>query len=99
MNNIVEYFAAKLLALAEMVGVSLFAHTRSLGGMPIIGTLNAKRTNLYKLYHYRYAIFYRLNRSSGTVEILQMYQGVRRKSVLLGTQASSCGPFEEMAVY
>ena len=49
LNNIVEYFAAKLLALAEMVGVSLFAHTRCLGGMPIIGTLKAKRTNLYKL--------------------------------------------------
>ena len=37
LNNIVKYFATKYPALAEMVGASLFAHTRRLAGMPIIG--------------------------------------------------------------
>ncbi len=87
-NQIVEYFAAESPELAEMVGASLLAHVRCLAGMPIIGTPMAKRANVYKLYHSPYAIFYRLNRSAGTVEILHMYQGVRRKSVLLAPQAS-----------
>ena len=37
LNDTVKYFAAKYPALAEMVGASLFAHTRRLAGMPIIG--------------------------------------------------------------
>ena len=49
LNNIVKYFATKYPALAEMVGASLFAHIGCLAGIPIIGTLMAKRTNLYKL--------------------------------------------------
>lgn len=88
LNRIVEYFAAESPELARLVGESLMAHIRCLAAMPIIGTPMAKRANVYKLYHSPYAVFYRVNRSAANVEILHLYQGVRRKSVLATPQAS-----------
>lgn len=88
LNRIVEYFAAESPELARMVGESLMGHVRCLAAMPIIGTPMTKRTNVYKLYHSPYAVFYRVNRSAGTVEILHVFHGVRRNSVLSGAQAS-----------
>jgi len=88
LNRIVEYFAAESPELARLVADSLVAHIRCLSAMPIIGTPMAKRTNVYKLYHSPYAVFYRVNRSGGTVEVLHLFHGVRRKSVLAAPQAS-----------
>ena len=88
LNRIVEYFAAESPDSARLVGESLMAHIRCLAAMPIIGTPMAKRTNVYKLYHSPYAVFYRVNRSGGTVEVLHLFHGVRRKRVLPSPQAS-----------
>ncbi len=88
LNRIVEYFAAESPDLARLVADSLLAHIRCLSAMPIIGTPTAKRSNVYKLYHSPYAVFYRVNRSSGVVEVLHLYQGVRRNGVPAAPQAS-----------
>ncbi|MCX6589824.1 MAG: type II toxin-antitoxin system RelE/ParE family toxin [Acidobacteria bacterium] len=80
LNRIVEYYALDSPTSARMVGDSLLAHIRCLALMPIVGTPLANRSNVFKLYHSPYAIYYRVNYKAALVEVLHLYHGVRHKS-------------------
>jgi plasmid stabilization system protein ParE len=83
LNRIIEYYAADSPQSAQTVGGALLAHIRCLAAMPIIGTRLANRTNVFKLYHSPYAVFYRVNYKGETVDVLHIYQGVRQKNGIL----------------
>ena len=77
--NIVKHVAAENPQAAKRLGSKLLDLALSLDSMPFRGSKVKKRRGVLKLIHGNYLIYYRINESEKTVEVLNFRHGARMK--------------------
>jgi plasmid stabilization system protein ParE len=76
---ILEYSAANFPFSAERFCNNLLNHIEILASFPYMGTPVRSRSNVRKIFHSPYTIYYRIQESRRLIEIVHFWHGSRPK--------------------
>jgi len=83
LKEIVEYLTSQANAeIASRIGNELIDRALEVGRNPFIGQIARERPGARKILRYSYRIYYDVNESQRTVEVLRVWRGARDPKTL-----------------